>query len=154
MHRLAEKTEVPIVKFVDWLGIVRSKFYGWRARYGKANEHNGKVPRDQWIEPWERTAIIDYFDKHPLEGYRRLVFVCDFSTTGPIERAASEIVLMDAMQSYFDYVLQWICGTPEVTLLGSTSASSFAMNAPRCSRRGSPGSATCDLGASGRGDVV
>lgn len=75
MHRLAEKTEVPIVKFVDWLGIARSKFYGWRARYGKANEHNGKVPRDHWIEPWERAAIIDYFDKHPLEGYRRLAFM-------------------------------------------------------------------------------
>ena len=75
MNRLAEKTEVPIVNFVDWLGIARSKFYGWRARYGKVNEHNGKIPRDHWINPWEREAIIAYFDQHPLEGYQRLTFM-------------------------------------------------------------------------------
>ena len=75
MHRLAEKTEVPLVKFVDWLGIARAKFYEWRRRYGKANEHNGKIPRDHWIELWERDAIIAYFDQHPLEGYRRLTFM-------------------------------------------------------------------------------
>jgi hypothetical protein len=28
--------------------------------------------------------------------------VSDFTTTGPVEKAASEIVLMDAMQSYFE----------------------------------------------------
>jgi transposase InsO family protein len=33
------------------------------------------VPRDHWIEEWERDAIIDYFDRHPLEGYRRLTFM-------------------------------------------------------------------------------
>jgi len=75
VHRLAEKTEVPIVNFVAWLGIARAKFYAWRRRYGKANEHNGKIPRDHWIELWEREAIIDYFDRHPLEGYRRLTFM-------------------------------------------------------------------------------
>jgi transposase InsO family protein len=72
---LAEKTEVPLVKFVEWLGIARAKFYEWRRRYGKANEHNGKIPRDHWTEFWEREAIIAYFDQHPLEGYRRLTFM-------------------------------------------------------------------------------
>ncbi len=51
------------------------KFYDWRSRYGKANEHNGKVPRDHWLLPWERGAIVDYHDKNPLEGYRRLAFM-------------------------------------------------------------------------------
>ncbi|MCY0989812.1 hypothetical protein OV203_21925 [Nannocystis sp. ILAH1] len=63
------------MKFVKWLGIARAKFYEWRRRYGKLNEHNGKTPRDHWIEPWERQAIVDYFDTHPLEGYRRLTFM-------------------------------------------------------------------------------
>jgi putative transposase len=75
VHRLAEKTEVPLVKFVDWLDIARAKFYEWRRRYGKANEHNGKIPRDHWLELWERAAIVEYFDQHPLEGYRRLTFM-------------------------------------------------------------------------------
>jgi transposase InsO family protein len=40
-----------------------------------ANEHNGQIPRDWWIEEWEKKAIIDYHDRHPLEGYRRLTFM-------------------------------------------------------------------------------
>ena len=39
------------------------------------NEHNGLVPRDHWIEDWERQRVIDYFDCHPLDGYRRLTFM-------------------------------------------------------------------------------
>jgi len=55
--------------------VARGKFYDWRRRYGKANEHNGLVPRDHWIEDSERQAIIDYFYRHPLDGYRRLTFM-------------------------------------------------------------------------------
>lgn len=40
-----------------------------------ANEHNGQIPRDWWIEDWEKQAILDYHDRHPLEGYRRLTFM-------------------------------------------------------------------------------
>ena len=39
-----------------------------------ANEHNGQVPRDWWLEDWEKKAILDYHDSHPLDGYRRLAF--------------------------------------------------------------------------------
>lgn len=38
---------------------------------------NFKVPRDHWIEPWEREATIHYHDEIPLEGYRRLAFMLD-----------------------------------------------------------------------------
>ncbi len=47
------------------------------------------------------------------------LIVADFSTTGPIERAASEIVLMAAMRNYFDYVLVTRCGIPSITLVGT-----------------------------------
>ena len=33
------------------------------------------VPRDHWIEPAERQAIIDFALQYPLEGYRRLTFM-------------------------------------------------------------------------------
>ena len=52
-----------------------SKFHQWKDRYGQANEHNGKVPRDWWLEAWEKEAIVDYYDRHPLNGYRRLAFM-------------------------------------------------------------------------------
>lgn len=75
MQGWSEKTELPVSQLVAWAGIARGRFYDWKQRYGKANEHNGKVPRDHWIEPWEREAIIHYHDKNPLEGYRRLAFM-------------------------------------------------------------------------------
>lgn len=50
-------------------------YYKWRQRYGKANEHNGWIPRDHWLEPWEKEAIIRFHFDHPLEGYRRLTYM-------------------------------------------------------------------------------
>ncbi len=42
-----------------------------------------------------------------------------FSTTGPIELSASQVVLMDALQGYFEYRVKTRCGIPEITLLGT-----------------------------------
>jgi hypothetical protein len=39
------------------------------------NEHNGWVPRDFWLEDWEKQAIIGFHLKNPLEGYLRLTFM-------------------------------------------------------------------------------
>jgi len=69
------KTELPAERFIAWLGIARGKFFAWKERYGKVNEHNAQVPRDFWIEDWERQAIVDFHDRNPLEGYRRLTFM-------------------------------------------------------------------------------
>ena len=62
-------------RFIGWLGIAASKFHDWRTRYGLANEHNALVPRDWWLEPWEKAAILEFHRGHPLEGYRRLAFM-------------------------------------------------------------------------------
>jgi hypothetical protein len=51
------KTEIGAGRFIRWLDITASKFYGWRERYGKVNEHNRWVPRDFWLEDWEKEAI-------------------------------------------------------------------------------------------------
>jgi transposase InsO family protein len=58
-----------------WLGITSSKFHDWRRRYGKVNEHNAWIPRDWWLEDWEKQAIIRFSFEYPLEGYRRLAFM-------------------------------------------------------------------------------
>jgi hypothetical protein len=72
---VSEKTEIGAGRFIVWLDITASKFYDWRERYGKVNEHNGWVPRDFWLEDWEKQAIIGFHLKNPLEGYRRLTFM-------------------------------------------------------------------------------
>jgi hypothetical protein len=45
--------------------------------------------------------------------------VCNFSTTTPPIRTASEVALLDAFQRYFDYVMMGVCGIPEITLRGT-----------------------------------
>ena len=52
-----------------------SKFYHWKARYGKANEHNAQVPRDHWLEASEKEVVLKFHAESSLEGYRRLCFM-------------------------------------------------------------------------------
>jgi putative transposase len=73
--RWSERTEIAVRLLVLWLGISLSKFYDWRKRYGKVNEHNARIPRDHWLTEEEKQAILDYEREYPLEGYRRLAFM-------------------------------------------------------------------------------
>jgi putative transposase len=75
VRRWSEKTEIGASRFIGWLDITASKFYDWRERYGRVNEHNGWVPRDSWLEEWEKQAIVGFHLKNPLEGYGRLTFM-------------------------------------------------------------------------------
>lgn len=75
VRRWSEKTGIGAGRFIQWLSMTASKFYSWRERYGRVNEHNGWIPRDFWLEEWEKQAIINFHRKHPLEGYRRLTFM-------------------------------------------------------------------------------
>ena len=75
VRRWSEKSEIGVGRFIPWLGVTASKFYDWRERYGRVNEHNGWIPRDFWLEAWEKEAIISFHLKNPLEGYRRLTFM-------------------------------------------------------------------------------
>jgi putative transposase len=75
VNHWTKRAELPARRLLGWLGLGTSKFHDWKHRYGQVNEHNGQVPRDWWLEDWEKQAILDYHDRHPLEGYRRLTFM-------------------------------------------------------------------------------
>jgi len=75
IQRWAPRTAISPLQLVAWIGLSRSKYYDWKQRYGKANEHNALVPRDHWLEDWERRRIVDFHHEYPLEGYRRLTFM-------------------------------------------------------------------------------
>jgi hypothetical protein len=91
-------------------------------------QHLGKVQievqRDDFVKgspenPWGE--VINGLSSQIREhiGSTHGLFVPQFSTTGPTERIAAEIVLLDAMQSYFEYVLKTRCGIPSITLEGT-----------------------------------
>lgn len=74
MRYWSDRTDIKAAKMIKQIGITRSKFYDWKVRYGKINEHNGWTPRDFWLTEFERQAIIEYYHDNPLEGYRRLCY--------------------------------------------------------------------------------
>jgi putative transposase len=71
----SDKTDVPVCRFLPWLGIGTSKFHDWKQRFGKVNEHNAWVPRDHWLTDDEKLRICAFARTNPLEGYRRLTFM-------------------------------------------------------------------------------
>ncbi len=75
MRYYSELTAVPTTQLIVWIGVVRSKYYEWKRRYGKVNEHNCWIPRDFWIEEWEKEEIIRFYFEYQREGYRRLAFM-------------------------------------------------------------------------------
>jgi transposase InsO family protein len=75
VRRWTSRTELPAKRVVGWIGVGMSKFHEWTKRYGKVNEHHALVPRDHWLEPWERQTILSFYGEHPQEGYRRLTYM-------------------------------------------------------------------------------
>ena len=59
---------------------------------------------------------IDQYTKGDIAN----IITADFSTTGSVERVASQVTLMESVKSYFDYtVLLIVCGIPSITLNGT-----------------------------------
>ena len=62
-------------QLLGWLGLSSSKYYSWRERQGQANQHNGHIPKENWLLAWEKSAIEAYARQHRGEGYRRLSYM-------------------------------------------------------------------------------
>ncbi len=84
-----------------------------------------KVQRDEFVRgasdnDWNG-VFAEFSDQIAAHiGKQRDLVVANFSTTGAVERAASQVVLMSAMQKYFEYRMMTMCGIPRITLLGTT----------------------------------
>jgi Domain of unknown function (DUF4419) len=83
-----------------------------------------QVRRDDFVKaspenPW--AEVFNDFSSQIRDhvGPNIELFVPRFSTTSPVERAAAEVVLLDAMQSYFEYRCFSACGIPSITLEGT-----------------------------------
>jgi putative transposase len=75
VHCWTDRAGLTAKQLLSWLGLRAGKFYDWNKRYGKVNAHNGKIPRDWWLEDSEKQAIVNYHRWHPQEGYRRLTYM-------------------------------------------------------------------------------
>jgi putative transposase len=68
IHRWAGRTGLPVGRLLQWLGMARSKVNRWSQRLGTPNQHNGRIPRDFWLEDGEKAAILAFHDLSPWEG--------------------------------------------------------------------------------------
>ncbi|MGH2360971.1 MAG: IS3 family transposase [bacterium] len=75
VRKWSKKTDIAVLLILAWIGITTSKYFDWKRRYGQVNEHNAWIPRDHWLEPGEKHAIVQFHAEHPLEGYRRLTYM-------------------------------------------------------------------------------
>lgn len=75
MYRWSTATELSERALVRLLGIARSKYFAWKDRYGRVNEHNSWIPRDFWLTDEEKAKIVEFAKLNPLEGYRRLTYM-------------------------------------------------------------------------------
>lgn len=89
-------TELAAGRLLGWIGLSPRKFQRWRHRYGKVNEHNALIPRDHWITPQERAAIIDFARQYPLEGYRRLTFMMLDGDVAAVSPSSTYRILKEA----------------------------------------------------------
>lgn len=91
-----DKTGLALDRLLQWLDLSAGKYYDWRQRYGQTNQHNGWVPRDFWLEEWEKKAILDFQERYPLEGYRRLSYMMIDADVVAVSPSSVFRVLRDA----------------------------------------------------------
>lgn len=90
-------------------------------------EHSGKeklkVSRMDFVlgaeNPWPE-VFADFSDQiHDRTGGISRLVRAEFSTTGPTESAACNLMAMDTFKSYFEYEMYIGCGIPQITLAGT-----------------------------------
>ncbi|CAJ0895432.1 2633_t:CDS:2 [Entrophospora sp. SA101] len=97
-------------------------------------EHEGKKEINVYVDGlldfsgeciggnWDQAVqqLTDATDSQVKEevGIKRLL-ECNFTTTTPTTKTASNIVLLDTMKSYFSYRMSTRCGIPKITLTGT-----------------------------------
>ena len=75
VRAFSARTELSTRWVLARLALAPAQFYRWAERYGRVNAHNGQIPRDHWLLPAERQAILAYHETHAPEGYRRMTFL-------------------------------------------------------------------------------
>ncbi len=72
---------------------------------------------DYW--DWIIPAFSDSIDNNMKAQFSDLM-VCNFTTTGLVERISSQITMMESVKKFFKYVVMGSgCGIPDITILGT-----------------------------------
>lgn len=101
--------------------LLRDDFVDFEGKLTLVVKSNDDLIHNCSASSWEK--IFPEFTKQIAEhtGSNLMnLLSADFSTTTPVERVASQITIMEAMQPYFEFVvIRIVCGIPEITLKGT-----------------------------------
>ena len=64
----------PRKRLLAQLSLSSPRYYDWKKRYGQVNVSQ-QQPKNHWLRPEEREAIVAYAKHNPQEGYRRLSYM-------------------------------------------------------------------------------
>ncbi len=84
-----------MTRFINWLGIGRSKYYSWVGRRGQENQHNGHQPKQHWLTDAEKAAIVNYYADHRQTGYRRLTYMMLDENVAAVSPSSAYRVLLE-----------------------------------------------------------
>jgi transposase InsO family protein len=105
---MSQKTSYTKRELIAMIGISASRYYEWEKRRGIANQHNGNIPKQHWILPQERTAILAYCRPRLEEGYRRLSYMMLDEDIAGVSPSTTYRVLKTA-----DLLNKWNGGKPK-----------------------------------------
>jgi hypothetical protein len=92
---------------------------------GRLVRHDGRRTLQTKCEDLElasfQHAIADFSSqiRDATDPVLHETLVCDFSTTTPGIRTASEVAIMNCFSSYFAYEMMCVCGIPKITIEGT-----------------------------------
>ena len=87
--------------------------------------HLIRVHRDEFVLHHPKNDWVGVFDEFKTRiteivgAWLSQTFCCDFTTSTPVDVAASHVMLMGVTQSYFEYRVRTKCGIQSVELLGT-----------------------------------
>lgn len=93
---------------------LRHKFVQHKGKMLKVAVHEGLSD-----DAWQRVVQDLSAGVQQTVGIKYNELICDFSTTGDVERIACQVALLDVFEPYFEYAVMCICGIPEITLEGT-----------------------------------
>jgi transposase InsO family protein len=72
VRRLHKMTGIALLTLAVYAGVSRRTFREWLLRVEEETKHNGHIPREHWVTPYEKEAIIRYCGDRMELGYRTL----------------------------------------------------------------------------------
>lgn len=130
---LAFDRHYPLILSPDAVWLCLAQGFALHANTRSAKFHHFLRPKDEETITICSNNFIKGFSKNPWHevfevlsaivknhiGDKHDLIVSDFSTTGSVERVASEMVLMEPVKQHVNYSMKTLCGIPTITLEGT-----------------------------------